>query len=44
MSAICFDCAARLGYRPKDKTVGVWVEECSVCGEKKPVTDSVHDY
>ena len=44
MSAICDECARRLGYRQKDKVVGVWVDECDICGKRKPCTDSVHDY
>lgn len=44
ISDICFNCAKELGFKPKDKAVGVWVGECSVCHETKPCTDAHHDW
>lgn len=44
IGAICFNCAKELGFRAKDKAVGVWVDECSVCHETKPCTDAHHDW
>ena len=41
---VCHDCAYKAGYVPKDKEVGVWIDTCDVCHQKKPCTDLVHDW
>lgn len=41
---ICDKCARKLGFVPKDKTVGIWMGECEVCHERKPCTDLWHDW
>lgn len=41
---ICRDCARQLGFKPKDKVVGVWVGECEVCHQHKTCTDLWHDW
>lgn len=42
--AVCDDCARTLGFTPKDKIVGVWMDECEVCHLQKPCTDLHHDW
>ena len=42
--AVCGDCARTLGFTPKDKTVGIWMDECGVCHLRKPCTDLHHDW
>jgi len=42
--AVCRECALAAGFVPKNKAVGVWVDECALCGERKPCTDLVHDW
>ena len=42
--AVCHECATAAGYTPKDKVVGVWVDECGICHERKPCTDLWHDW
>lgn len=32
------------GYTPKDKVIGVWMDECGICHKRKPCTDLVHDW
>ena len=41
---VCFECARKAGFTPKNKTVGVWVDECGICHERKPCTDLLHDW
>jgi len=42
--AVCRECALAAGFVPKNKTVGVWVGKCVMCGERKPCTDLAHDW
>lgn len=42
--AVCDDCARTLGFTPKDKAVGVWMDECGVCHLRKACTDLHHDW
>ena len=42
--AVCGDCARTLGFTPKDKVVGVWMDECVVCHQHKACTDLWHDW
>lgn len=44
VSAVCDDCARTLGFTPKDKAVGVWMDECGVCHLRKACTDLHHDW
>lgn len=44
IGAVCSDCARNAGYTPKDKAVGVWLDECGICHQKKPCTDLHHDW
>lgn len=44
VQAVCFDCAKDAGFKPKDKAVGVWVDECGICHERKPCTNLHHDW
>ena len=44
IQTICFDCAKALGYTPKDKTVGVWIDTCDKCKQLKPCTNLHHDW
>lgn len=39
-----FDCARKAGFSQKNKAVGVWVDECGICHERKPCTDLHHDW
>ena len=41
---ICSDCADKKGLIPKDKVVGVWVQECPYCKQQKTVCSESHDY
>lgn len=41
---VCRECAYSAGYTPKDKVVGVWMDECGICHKRKPCTDLVHDW
>ena len=42
--AVCRECALAAGFVPKNKAVGVWVDKCVMCGERKPCTDLAHDW
>lgn len=42
--AVCRECAIAAGFTPEDKTVGVWMDECGICHERKPCTDLHHDW
>lgn len=42
--SVCAECAERMGWKPKDKVVGVWIGECEFCGERKPLTSLHHDW
>ena len=42
--AVCRECATSAGFVPKDKVVGVWLDECGICHERKPCTDLHHDW
>lgn len=44
IGAVCFDCARKAGFSQKNKAVGVWVDECGICHERKPCTDLHHDW
>ena len=44
IGAVCFDCARKAGFSQKKKSVGVWVDECGICHERKPCTDLHHDW
>lgn len=44
VGAVCSDCAKAAGFTPKDKAVGVWMDECGICHERKPCTDLWHDW
>ena len=41
---VCDDCAIKAGFWPKNKVVGVWMDECGICHERKPCTDLHHDW
>ena len=34
----------KFGFTPEDKVVGVWMDECGVCHQRKPCTDLHHDW
>lgn len=40
--AVCRECAMKAGFTPKDKCVGVWMDECGICHKQKPCTDLHH--
>ncbi|MBO7685715.1 MAG: hypothetical protein J6V72_04990 [Kiritimatiellae bacterium] len=42
--AVCDECARMLGFTPKDKVVGVWMDECEVCHQRTPCTNLHHDW
>ena len=44
VDAVCSDCARNMGWKPKDKVVGVWPGKCDVCGKKRPLTSLHHDW
>lgn len=44
IDSVCFDCARKSGFTPKDKAVGVWTDECGICKKKKPCTNLWHDW
>ena len=44
VGAVCRDCAIKAGYKPKDKVVGVWTDECGICHQQKPCTDMHNDW
>lgn len=44
IGAVCSSCAHALGFKPKNKTVGVWIGECEVCHKRKACTDLHHDW
>lgn len=44
INTICEECARNLGFVPKDKAIGVWMDKCEVCGEEKPCTNLWHDW
>lgn len=42
--SVCADCATRMGFEPDDKHVGIWVDRCDFCGERKPLTSLSNDW
>ena len=42
--AVCRECAIAAGFTPEDKVVGVWMDECGICHERKPCTSLHHDW
>lgn len=44
VGAVCRDCAKAAGFTPKEKAVGVWMDECGICHEQKPCTNLWHDW
>lgn len=44
IDSVCAECATNLGYKPKDKVVGVWPGKCDVCGKKRSLTSLHHDW
>lgn len=44
LPSVCNDCAFKAGFIRKPKVVGMWMDDCSVCGKRKPTCDLVHDY
>ena len=44
VGAVCDDCAIKAGFWPKNKVVGVWLDECGICHQQKPCTDLHHDW
>ena len=44
VSAICFDCAQKVGFVQKNKIVGAWIGECDICHQKKTCSDLWHDW
>ena len=44
INAVCRECATAAGYVPKDKVVGVWMDTCGICHERKPCTNLHHDW
>ena len=42
--AVCRDCAMAAGFQPKNKAVGVWMDTCDICYERKPCTSLWHDW
>ena len=44
VGSVCRDCAIKAGYKPKGKVVGVWMDKCGVCHQRKPCTDLHHDW
>lgn len=44
IGAVCFDCAKKLGCKPKNKVCGVWRGECGICHQTKPCTNLWHDW
>lgn len=44
ISAVCFDCAKKAGFKMKEKAVGVWMDECGICHKQKPCTHLWHDW
>lgn len=44
VDSVCDECATKLGWKPKDKVVGVWMGKCEVCGKEKPLTSLHHDW
>lgn len=44
IGAVCFDCAKKSEFTMKNKSVGVWTDECGICHEQKPCTNLHHDW
>lgn len=44
VQTICFDCAKKNGFTPKNKAFGVWTDRCDVCHETKPCSNLHHDW
>lgn len=44
VDSVCDECATKLGWKPKDKVVGVWMGKCEVCGNERPLTSLHHDW
>ena len=44
VGAVCYDCAIKAGFLPKNKVVSVWMDKCGICHQQKPCTDLHHDW
>ena len=44
INTICDECARDLGFIPKDKVVGVWMDNCDNCMQYRPCTNLWHDW
>lgn len=44
VGAVCSDCAKKAGFAPKEKAVGVWLDKCGICHERKMCTNLWHDW
>lgn len=44
IQVVCFDCAKKAGFTPKNKVVGVWTDKCGICHKWKPSTNLWHDW
>lgn len=44
IGTVCRDCAKAAGFTPKDKAVGVWMDECEICHKRKLCTNLWHDW
>lgn len=44
VQTVCSDCAEKLGFTPKDKVVGVWMDNCDNCMQYRPCTNLWHDW
>lgn len=44
VQTVCSDCAKKLGFTPKDKVVGVWMDNCDNCMQYRPCTNLWHDW
>lgn len=44
INTICDECARELGFIPKDKAVGVWMDNCDNCLKYRPCTNLWHDW
>lgn len=42
--SVCSDCARKMGWKPKNKVVGVWQGKCDFCGKTTGLTSLHHDW
>lgn len=42
--SVCDECARKMGWKPKNKVVGMWVGKCDWCGEIGPLTSLLYDW